>query len=367
VTVVATVLDGIAPVVSAITAVTGAFRFDNPVWLSLLPLALLPWWRSAGRRSGHPWTGLLPPDPMSRAIDLGCRALASALIAALTLALAGVARVGQPVDRISKGAEIVILLDRSRSMDEDLAGSTAPTIDSTGQWQGLSPRQRKSAVARRLLGEFVAARPDDRFAMMLFSTVPILVGDFSERHALVRAGIDVSAAGRGLSETLLGPSLVAALRLFAERPYVGQRVVLLVSDGGTRLTPEMREQLTRTIRRERVAVYWIYLRSRHSPGLLADRELTPDQQDAVPEHFLHRFLQSTGMPYRAYEAASPDAMARAIEDIKRTEDRPLRYTETPPDTPLERPLLWVAAVLLALLSATVGTATLAARPRGSRP
>ncbi len=353
--------DGIG---AALQAMGGAFRCDSPGWLWLLPLALLPWWRSPGKGGAHPWTALLPADPLSRAVDLGCRAIGSLVIAALVLTLAGLARVGQPVERISKGAEIVILLDRSRSMDEPLAGTVAPTIDSTGQWRGLGPRQRKSEVARRLLGEFVAARPDDRFAMMLFSTVPILVSGFSESNAVVSAGIDVSATGRGLSETHLGPALLSALGLFADRPYVGQRAILLVSDGGTRLTLDLREQLTRTIRRERVAVYWIYLRSRNSPGLLADRELAPDLQDAVPEHFLHRFLQSTGMPYRAYEASSPDAMAQAIEDIKRAEDRPLRYAETPPDTPLERPLLALALTFLLLLTVVVGSSAISGRRTG---
>ncbi len=345
-----------------VAAVTGAVRFDNPWWLMLLPLALLPWWRSSGVRGVHPWTHLLPPDPLSRVIDLGCRALAAMVVATLVLVLAGLARVGQPVERISTGAEIVILLDRSRSMDEDLIAPGA-----SAAWLGDQPRRKKSEVARQLLGELVAARTSDRFAMMLFSTVPILVSDFSQGHAVVRAGVDVSATGRGLSETNIGTALVAALRLFANRPYVGQRVILLVSDGGARLAPDMREQLTRTIRRERVAVYWIYLRSRRSPGLLADRELTPDQQDAVPEHFLHRFLQSTGMPYRAYEAESRDAVARAIEDIKRVEDRPLRYSDTPPDSPLERPLLAIAFALLALLAATIGVGTFATRTVNGPP
>jgi mxaC protein len=341
---------------AVVAAASGVVRFANPWWLVLLPLALLPWWRASGVRGVHPWTRLLPPDPLSRIIDLGCRTLATMVMASLVLALAGLARVGQPVERISTGAEIAILLDRSRSMDEDLVGPAGPAA-----WLGDPPRRKKSEVARQLLGELVAARTHDRFAMMLFSTVPILVSDFSHSHAVVRAGVDVSASGRGLSETNIGAALAAALRLFADRPYIGPRVILLVSDGGARLAPETREQLTRAIRRERVAIYWIYLRSRRSPGLLADRELTTDQQDAVPEHFLHRFLQSTGMPYRAYEAESRDAMARAIEDIKRVEDRPLRYSASPPDSPLERPLLVAAFALLAMLAATVSVGTLSQR------
>ena len=147
------------------------------------------------------------------------------------------------------------------------------------------------------------------------------------------------------------------MRLFSGRQYVGPRVVLLVSDGGAHLTPQMRSTLTSLIRKERVALYWIYLRSFGSPGLMADSDLGEDQAGAVPEHFLHRFFQSTGMFYRAYEAESTDAMKRAIDDIGGLENRPLRYLEVQPLELLERPLLWAAfgfAAVLLLSQFTAG-------------
>jgi mxaC protein len=111
----------------------------------------------------------------------------------------------------------------------------------------------------------------------------------------------------------------------------------------------VRGTLTRLIRKERVAVYWIYLRSFGSRGLMASAELGEDQAESVPEHFLHKFFESTGSFYRAYEAESSDAMAHAIEDISRLENRPLRYLEVQPIEPLDRPLLWAAVLLAALL------------------
>lgn len=349
-----------SPGAGVLAWLAGFARFDSPGWLWLLPLIILPWLRSTGQPAVNAWTALLPPDPGSRLIDLGLRALASIVIGLLVLALAGLARIGQSVEHIVTGAEIAILLDRSRSMDEGLIAATDQRHEVAAASRRPAMSQRKRQVAQRLLAEFVAARPDDRFAMLLFSTVPLLVADFSPRQAQVKAGIEVSATGRGLSETDIGSALLAGLARFHDRPYTGPRVILMVSDGGATLAPAMRERLTREIRRERVAIYWIYLRSRFSPGLLDDKALGADAEAAVPEHFLHRFFQSTGMPYRAYEAESPDAMARAIEDIKRIEDRPLRYVETLPDTPLERPLLMAALALILVLTAA---ATVVAAPR----
>ena len=128
--------------------------------------------------------------------------------------------------------------------------------------------------------------------------------------------------------------------------------MLLVSDGGAHLTPQVRSTLANLIRRERVSIYWIYLRSFGSRGLMANAELGDDQAEAVPEHFLHKFFQSTGTFYRAYEGGSPDAMARAIEDIGRLENRPLRYQEVRPVEPLERPLAAFALAMAVLLLAS---------------
>jgi mxaC protein len=322
----------------------------QPAWLWLLPLALLPWLRRSGREQVHPWLALVPKDRLSTVVDLAVRLSGSLAIAAIVLALAGMQRKEQPIERISQGAEIVVLLDRSRSMDQTLATPAGHA------WEG-GGRERKGQVAQRLLGEFVAARPDDRFAVVLFSVKPLVISDFTQEHDIVKAAIEASGSGRGLSDTDIGTSLEAALRLFSNRDYVGPRVVLLVSDGGAHLTPEIRSTLTNLIRRERVALYWIYLRSFGSRGLMASAELGEDQAESVPEHFLHKFFQSTGMFYRAYEAESPDAMERAIEDIGRLENRPLRYLEVQPIEALDRPLLWAAlvfGVLLLLSQVTLG-------------
>lgn len=320
-------------------------EFAHPHWLWLLLLAILPWLRRSGREQVHPWLGLVPRDLLSTVTDWGVRLLGSLTIAAIVLAVAGLQRKEQPIERISRGAEIVVLLDRSRSMDQSLASSAGHS------WEGGN-RRPKGQVAQRLLGDFVAARPGDRFAVVLFSLKPLVVSSFTQEHDIIKAAIAASGTGRGLSDTDIGTSLEAGLRLFTDRQYVGPRVVLLVSDGGAHITPQMRSKLTNLIRRERVAIYWIYLRSFGSPGLMANAELGEDQAESVPEHFLHKFFQSSGMFYRAYEAESTDAMARAIADIGRLENRPLRYFDIQPIEPLDRPLLWAALAMALLLLAS---------------
>ncbi len=44
-------------------------------------------------------------------------------------------------------------------------------------------RESKRHIARRLLAEFTANRKEDRFGMIVFSTLPIRVLDFTQKQA----------------------------------------------------------------------------------------------------------------------------------------------------------------------------------------
>ena len=251
-------------------------RFDDPWLLWLLPLAALPLLarskrgvvqrlaglRAARRRVSVPSAGRCVPP---------CRWRWSRWWSAL----AGPYRPESTVERIGQGAEIVLVLDRSRSMDQGFAPhrGAPPGARGTGPealtyyiTQGRG-RESKGQVARRLLAEFTRQRPDDRFAMVVFSTLPIRVLDFTRQPEAVQAAIAAGNVGRGLSETNIGRALDAALDPFEGRPYTGSRIVMLVSDGGDRLDSDTQELLAHRLRKLRVSVYWLYLRSANGPGL----------------------------------------------------------------------------------------------------
>lgn len=318
----------------------------EPWLLLLLALTSLPFFTRPGASAVVPSLAMLPPDPVSRWLIRLLRVLGVILISALVLTLAGLHLTAQPYQHLSRGAEIAIVLDRSRSMDQRLVPRNT-TID----WRS-SQHEKKGRVAQRVLADFVRARPDDRFAFVLFSTRPMPISDFTREHSVIQAAITASQTGRGISETDLGQALQEALTMFEIRPFVGPRAILLVSDGGARLDVQTRQRLDKLIARTRIGLYWIYLRSFRSPGLLPEEELTEAEKESVPEHFLHRYFQSTGASYKAYEAESPEEMQAAIDDIKKLEDRPIRYNEMRPVQELAVPLLIVslaAAGLLALL------------------
>jgi mxaC protein len=45
---------------------------------------------------------------------------------------------------------------------------------------------------------------------------------------------------------------------------------------------------------------------------------------------LHRFFESLGVPYRAFEADNPEAIRTAVETINRLETSPALYVEQTP-------------------------------------
>ena len=332
--------------------------FDEPGLLWLLPLALLPLWARPLRALEHAWPAFMPHDRLSNALAGALRAAGVLALTALVAGLAGPHRPEVEVERVGQGAEIVLVLDRSRSMDQGFAGArpAGPVPKGTGTeaidyYSSQSPgrlRNSKGKVARQLLSDFAAKRTSDLFGMIVFSTLPIRVLEFTQKEEVIQAAITAGNVGRGLSETNIGLALESALSSFDDRPYTGSRIVMLVSDGGDRLDDETRERIAHQVRKQRVAIYWLYLRSGNSPGLKLETGEAPENADTVPEYLLHRFFESMGTPYRAYEASNTDALQQAIEAVSQLENLPITYLDTVPRRDLS-PLCFGAALAAVLL------------------
>jgi mxaC protein len=306
-----------------------SLAFSDQLWLVALPLALLPLLRRDPDAVTYSSLSLAPADRLSDVLGWLLRAAASMVIITLALALAGLHRPRVTVERFGSGAEIILLLDRSRSMDDPLSGKARQFVPLGDQFSGnrVEPvaAESKGAAARRLLGEFAASRREDMFSLVLFSTTPIPVMAFTQKQEMIQAAIKAGGIGRGLADTDMGRGLVAAAGLFEGRGYAGSRLILMVSDGGATLDADMKERLTSLFKRHRIGIYWIYLRTPGSPGL-QETAAVP----AGPERTLHLFFSNMGIPYHAYEAEDPEALKRAIADVGRLENLPIRYQEIVP-------------------------------------
>ena len=318
----------------------------QPWALLLLPLAFLPLLRRRSDTLKFSHIAWLPGDPLGRIVGFFWRAFAVLAIASTVLALAAPGRGETQVLRTGRGAEILVLLDRSRSMDDRMLTSDWKTLDPiVVRAQSQSRGEQKGKVARDLLTKFVTERPDDRFALMLFSASPIYVVPFTQHDEVVQAAIVAGAVGRGLSDTDVGGAMIAAIKAFDQRSYSGSRIILLVSDGGAKLDEQTQRDITQSLLKNRIALNWIYLRSVNGP----DFTNLDAQGEAMPEIMLHRFFQTLRTPYRAYQAQTPEDLAQAIAEVGKQQNFPLDFWEQIPRYDYSRHCLVAGAVCCLVL------------------
>ena len=313
---------------------------DTPWWLAGLLLTVLPLFNSGIQPSTYPWLQILPIDPLSQTISVVLRVCAMATMAALVLGLAGLHQTEQTRERIAYGANIVLLLDRSNSMDNTFAGKTPDGAN-----------ESKATAARRLLSDFVEQRPHDLLGIAEYSTAPLFVLPLTDNKAAIHAAINATATP-ALAYTHVSKGLSMALDLFKDQPLSGSRIVLLVSDGAAAIDPDSELQLRLAFKRQNIRLYWLFLRTANSLGIF-DKPQDPrdDNAGAMPERYLHLFFSSLNIPYQAYQAESPDAMQQAIADINRLEHAPLHYRERIPKRDLSGDCyLWATGLLAMLLA-----------------
>ena len=256
---------------------------DIPWALSGLLLALLPLFNNGMRSSPAPWLTLIPADTLSVFVVCCLRLCAMAAIAGLVLGMAGLHRTEQSVERIGHGAHIVLLLDRSSSMDNTFAGR-APN----------GSEESKATAARRLLTEFVKQRQNDLIGVAEYSTSPLFVMPLTENKNAVQAAIAATATP-ALGFTHVSKGLGMAISFFQQQPVTGSRIVLLVSDGAAAIDHDSEQKLREWFKQQQVRLYWIFLRTANSPGIFDKPEDSRDDNaQAMPELYLHQVFFGAG-------------------------------------------------------------------------
>ena len=318
------------------------------IWaLLLLPLVLVPFFAKAKSDLNYSSLELLPVDYLSQVFEILLKILAALFIAAIILGISGLHRPAKVVERIGQGAQTVILFDSSTSMDTPYSGNSkggaASRVAAWGTYKS------KGQIARNLLGKFAEQRPQDLFAIFVFSRNPVPIMPLSNNQDVIQAAIQAGSYERGLGTTNLGAGLIKALTFFEDKPFKGSRIIMLVSDGAAKLTRPVKEEITNLLKRHRVTLYWLYLRDKESHGLTAEVDLAIAQQIA-PEQAVNRFFSELDTPYRSFSADDPQALEDAIAEVNKLQKLPIRYEETIPKQDLSNYCYGLALILLLLLT-----------------
>lgn len=178
----------------------------QPLWL-LATVPLLIWsWRVIYR-----W-GIPSSRPSSAFARLSSHWIPVVLALALGLAAAG-PEWRSSLRGVTPVVDFAVVLDGSSSMR---------ILD--------RPEEDRWHAARRTLAQFILRRPDDRFALILFSAHPVTLSPLTADHQrLLRmlAHLDIDSRDDG---TAIGSALMTAVRRLEDSP-ARSRVILLITDG----------------------------------------------------------------------------------------------------------------------------------------
>lgn len=299
-------------------------HFSKPELLWLLLPSLLPLISYGVKQFAYPGLEDWPKDFFSDWLRWGLRLLAVCTLVCLVIGAAGPFTEGGVTIREGKGAEIVVVLDRSGSMSENL--------ENYDQGQQTKPVSKIEA-ARQVLLKFMDQRPGDTFGMVVFNAAPISVAPLSADRELAKAALK-SAESNSSGFTALNRALALGLDYFNGRPYTASRLILLVSDGDAVIEPEDRAILKKLFKQYQAKLIWIYVHAGVEKNnldsviageneFISSRDLA--REEAIQTSAMHKIFDALEVPYQAFEVTSQAGLQRAIAAVSQSTNKPTRY------------------------------------------
>jgi len=275
-------------------------RLANP-WLLLSILALIPlffvYWK---RRSAlkFPSTGVVARLPKSgwtryRHVPFILRCLG---LGALAIALARPQAGNSNTQRTAEGLDIMMVLDTSGSMNlRDFSwGREKPT---------------RMAVVKRVIGDFIKERTNDRIGMVVFGTEAFTQAPLTLDHEVLNRFIDIITVGMAGEATAVGDGLAAAVNRL-KSVEAKSKVVILLTDGGNnagRVDPLAAAQAAATMG---VKVYTIGVGS-------APKDGGAPQAADVDQPTLREIAKVTGGKY--FLASTTEMLIKVYDTIDKLE------------------------------------------------
>jgi len=308
----------------------------NPWALLLVPICIAPFALRSHQGNMYSWLKILPEDRLSEILGLVVRILVALLLISLVLTLAKPQGADKVVQRIGKGAQTVMVIDRSVSMDHPFAGDVT----------GGHAAEIKSTAARRLINKFIDSRPDDMMGVVGFSNSALYGVKITTNRDAIHAAIN-AATSPSINQTNIGAGLTEASGLFDRIPSTGSRAIILLSDGAGKLSPRVKMKLKEKFTKEGLALYWIVLREPEDVSIFSKTVYAEDRVPSAIE--LDKFFKSMNVKYKAYEADNPATLQSAIQDINDREKKIIQYDITIAGHDYTRDLILLAFALSILI------------------
>jgi len=234
----------------------------------------------------------------------------------------------------------------------------AVVLDGSSSMKALDDgHESRWDAARRLILRFIAGRPQDRFALILFSAHPATLSPLTADHARLWTLLEHLRIDSPDDGTAIGSALMTAVRRLQDSP-ARSRVILLLTDGAQNRGRVLPLEAAEEARAQGIKVYTVALGG-------AGESLYPLEGggfawlkvDTDPET-LKRIALATGG--EAFAAGDPAGLARSLTAISRLETTVLPVDPPTEGRPMARWLLLAAGLLALPLALDLG------RKRGRR-
>jgi Mg-chelatase subunit ChlD len=248
----------------------------------------------------------------------------------------------------TRGVEIVVVLDLSSSMQEDIApgpgargAARVVTASSTPPGSARLPTKTRLEATKDAVRAFVRARQDDRIGLVVFSDRAYVVSPLTFDHDYLINYIDMvdDRILQGEGKTAIGDGLALANVLLARQSASGVRshqIVMLFTDGENnkgRDPAQVLEELTSA----GVRVHFI--------GVDLEQEV---QGKPEVQHLLRQVRRDGGQYFNATTARDLAEASRAVDAVEKDL---LVNTVTVHDAPVYQ---WFAIPALLLVAAALG-------------
>lgn len=227
------------------------FEFIWPLAFCLLPLPVIAWWLLSPLKHDQialmvPFFNRLQSQAHTASIKSGSIFRYGWLLITWLLLLTALARpqwLGEPINLPASGRDLLLAVDISGSMK---------TPDLKLEGKAVSRLQ----VVKKVVGEFVARRKNDRLGLVLFGSQAYLQAPLTFDRATVKQLLEEAQLGFAGEKTAIGDAIGLAIKRLRLRP-AESRVLILLTDGANTSGKVSPQQAAKLAEQTKVKVYTI--------------------------------------------------------------------------------------------------------------
>lgn len=226
---------------------------------------------------------------------------------------------------------------------------TAPVVDFAVVLDGSSsmrildrPDEDRWHAARRTLAQFVLRRPEDRFALVLFSAHPVTLSPLTADHQRLLgmlARLDIDSRDDG---TAIGSALMTAVRRLEDSP-ARSRVILLLTDGVENRGRVTAMEAAEEARRQGIRIHTVAIGTNGESLVPLDGGGFARLRVEVDHVSLQQVAHLTGG--ESFGAEDPAGLERSLASVDQLEKTLLPVDPPTEGRPLARWFLLAAALL----------------------